>query len=228
LPIFDRPQSAFRSSKELRLGIIGEDESHVATIKAHTNLIRMMHEKNLLACVMLLGNGTQTGEGRKKGVELLEKYIPPQFIEVRSARSLDDASRFFGQSDIYLSHSSAQLACKSSECMAALAMGCASVFCEGGNADPLVEGEHFIASNDSPQSVMRIEEMAVSGQLDRISAGARSWYEQHADWKAVARQFRDAIERESLCDGKRLINIEARNSPQKEAVEIAAAPVGAC
>jgi hypothetical protein len=228
LPMFDRSQSTVRSSKGLRLGISGEEESRVATIRAHTNLIRMMYEKNLLVCAMLLGNGTQTGERVGEDVQLLEKCIPPQFIEVRSARSLDDASRFFGQSDIYLSHSSGQLACKSRECMAALAMGCASVLCEGGNVDPLIEGEHFIASNDSPQSVKRIEEMAMSGQLARISAAARSWYEQHADWNVIARQYRDAIERESLYDGKRLINNDARNSSQKETVEIAAAPVGAC
>jgi glycosyltransferase involved in cell wall biosynthesis len=226
LPILDRSQPNVRSNQGLRVGIFGGQESRVATIKAHTNLIRTMHNKNLLASAMLLGKGSQTGKMGREDVQLLERYIPYQRIEVRSAQSSDDASKFLGRADVYLSHSSGQLACKSSAFMAALAIGCPSVLCDGGNAEPLREGEHFIASNDSPQSVKRFEDMAITGHLARISTAARSWYERNADWKVIARQYWDAICHETLYDGERLINKEARNSLQTQIVE--ATPMGAC
>ncbi|HEX3717569.1 MAG TPA: hypothetical protein VH595_06345 [Verrucomicrobiae bacterium] len=228
LPILDRPKPNLRPNKGLRVGIFGEQGSRVATIKAHTNLIRTMHNKNLLASAMLLGKGSQTAKMGREDAQLLEKCIPSQRIDVRAAESPGDASRLFGRADIYLSHSSGQLACKSSAFMAALAIGCPSVLCDGGNAEPLSEGEHFIASNDSPRSVNRFEEMAITGHLARISTTARLWYEGHADWKVIARQYWDAICQETLYDGERLINKEPRHSLQTQIVEAGAAPVAAC
>src|SRR5690606_28859644 len=82
---------------------------------------------------------------------------------------------------------------KSGAFMAAAANGCPAILRDGRNSNPLRDGEHFLASDDSDESVARVITLASNGELPRIAEAAHAWYHSHADWKVIAHRFQELI-----------------------------------
>jgi hypothetical protein len=157
-----------------------------------------LDKKNLLASAMLLGQGLNATRPLRDDVDLLQKCVSRERIEILGELSPEAISISFGRADLFLSHHGGELACKSGAFMAALAARCPAVLRDGENATPLQESEHFIASDDSQPSVKRFEQIAADGHLDRIATAGRLWYEQNADWKVIARKYQEAICQEAF------------------------------
>jgi hypothetical protein len=191
-----QPKSSHEPDARLRVAIFGRQGSRAATIKAHTNLLRTLDEKNLLGSAMLLGQGLNATRPLTNDVTLLQKCVSRKRIEILGESSPDNISASFGRADLFLSHHGGEHACESGAFMAALAARCPAVLRDGTNAAPLRESEHFIASDDSQPSVKRFEQITADGHLDRIATAGRLWYEQNADWKVIARKYQEAICRE--------------------------------
>ncbi len=189
VPMVDSPRVE-RGAAPLRVAIFGQHWSRSATIRAHTNLLRTLNDRMLLARAVLVGKGL--GSGDSEDVALLRNCVSRERVEILGELSPEKVSDSLSSADLFLSHYRGEWACKSGSFMAALAAGCPAVLSDGANSAPLREGEHFVASNDSPTSVERIAKMAADGDLDRVAMSGRSWYERNADWKVITRRFIEA------------------------------------
>ncbi len=198
VPSCERPKMASHRPGRLRVAIFGQNGSREATVRAHANLLGALERKNLLGSAMLIGKGLKAGGSATADVDLLQKCVGRERIEVMGELSPRDVAVSLGRADLFLSHHGGEQACKSGAFMAALAAGCTGVLRDGQNAAPLHESEHFIASDDTPGSVERLEQMRAQGEWPRIAAAGRLWYERHADWKVVAREYREALFEEGV------------------------------
>jgi hypothetical protein len=182
-----------RRNTRLQVAIFGGQESRCTTVTAHANLLRTLDKKNLLGGVMLLGKETAAPNMTACDVNLLAGCVSRDRIDVMSSLRQGDPASPFGGADLYLSHLTGEQACKSSAFIGALATRCPTVLCRGQNSAPLLENEHFIASDDSLPSVSRFEQLATTGQLDRIAESGRKWYERYADWNVIAEKCHAAF-----------------------------------
>ena len=193
VPVIPSQPSESRRNTKLKVAIFGLHSSRCEAIRVHSNLLRTLDRKSLLSGAMLIGKGSGRNGLAGDDMDLLQRSVSRQRIEVLGELSGEDVAKTLGTADVFLSPHPAEFACKSGACMAAMAMGCAPVLRDGKNAAPLNESEHFIASDDSQDSVARFEQSAAAGQLNRISTMGRLWYEQHANWRLVANRYRLAL-----------------------------------
>lgn len=204
VPVTDRNNGGSPRNGSLRAVILGTPQARCATVKAHANLLRTLAGKGRLASAMLLGTGNGTTGGMTEDVSLLRQCVSPERVEVVDRLNPLDISRHLAGADIFLSHFSGEMACKSSAFMAALAVRCPAVLRDGENTEPLRESEHFIASDDSHASVRRFEQIIAEGRLDQIAAAGRLWYDKYADWSVIAGKYQQAIRHQGLFEGESL------------------------
>ncbi|MBC8096448.1 MAG: glycosyltransferase [Akkermansiaceae bacterium] len=193
VPMVERPQFGNGRTARLRVAIFGQYWSRSATVKAHANLLRALDQKKLLGSAMLIGKGLAVNGAMTEDLALLRKCVAPDRIKIVGELSPENISHSLNGADLFLSPYRGELACKSGAFMAALATGCPAVLRDGENAAPLREGEHFLASDDTPSSVERFERAVAEGQLERIARAGRLWYERHADWKVIAQNYQEAL-----------------------------------
>jgi hypothetical protein len=193
MPSCERPKTGSHRPGPLRVAIFGQNSSRVASVRAHANLLGALQKKNLLGSAMLIGKGLKATGPATADLDLLQMCVGRERIEVMGELSPKEVAVSLGRADLFLSHHGGEQACKSGAFMAALAAGCTGVLRDGQNAVPLHESEHFIASDDSPASVERLERMRAQGEWHRIAAAGRLWYERHADWKVIAREYQEAM-----------------------------------
>jgi len=193
LPVTEPAVAASRSNTRLRIAIFDAGEARSATVRAHTNLLTTLDRKQMVANTMLLGNGRNPRGLPNEDLALLQACIPRERIEVLGELAPAAVAEALGRADLFLSHQSGELACKSGAFMSALASGCPAVLRDGRNAAPLNESEHFIASDDSAQSVARFEQMTADGHLGRIGLAGRMWYNRFADWKVISTAYHAAL-----------------------------------
>jgi glycosyltransferase involved in cell wall biosynthesis len=193
VPTIDRAESGGARPGGFRVAIFGSPRVRLATVNAHANLLRTMNSKNQLASVMLIGKGLNKSQSGVREVQVLQTCVSPSGIDVLGEMTPKDVSLSLGRADLFLSPYPGESACKSGALMAAFAAGCPAVLRDGKNAAPLNESEHFIASDDTPRGVQRLERTAADGHLHRIANAGRLWYERYADWKVVAPQYRQAL-----------------------------------
>jgi hypothetical protein len=194
----DFTNSRENGTSRLRVAIFGGAGTRAAAMKVHANLLRTLDQKNMLASAMLLGSGLDAAGQRKQDLDLLGKSVSASRIQVLGELNPRDIAQTLGRADFFLSPHSAEFACNSGSFMAALATGCPPVLPSGRNAEPLRENEHFLASDDSPSSVRRFEQLIADGSLPRLATAGRAWYQRNADWNVIAREFNLALSRETL------------------------------
>lgn len=204
VPVTDRNLGASQRNGRLRAVILGNPAARSATVKAHANLLRTLEVKGMLGSAMLLGAGNIDAQPLAEEVSLLTQCVSRERIEVLGPLTPSDISRHLAGADICLSHLSGAIACRSGAFMAALAARCPAVLCGGEDPAPLRESEHFIASDDSPASVKRFEQIMADGRLDQIATAGRVWYDQYADWSVVARKYQQAICHQGFFEGEGL------------------------
>ena len=193
VPRMERPKNEGRRQGPMRVAIFGQNGTRRAAVKAHANLLGALRKKNLLAGAMLMGKGLKADGAGTDEVDLLQKCVGRERIEVLGELSPKEVAQSLGRADLFLSPHCGEGACKSGAFMAALAAGCTGVLRDGQDAAPLHESEHFVASDDTPHSVERLERMKAEGHLERIATAGRLWYETHADWRVIARQYQLAL-----------------------------------
>jgi hypothetical protein len=193
LPSTGDARTGDRTHGSFRVAIFDQPNARRATLNAHSNLLRDLDQKNKLASVTLMGRGLNTNGTLASEIELLQSSLARAPIQILGELSPAQVALSLRRSDLFLSSCRAEAACKSGTVMAALAAGCPSVLRDGEDAAPLNENEHFLASDDSPQSVKRLEETAAEGHLPWIGTAGQSWYHRYADWKVVAHQYKEAI-----------------------------------
>jgi hypothetical protein len=201
-----------------RVVIFGKLHSRCATVQAHSNLLHTLEKKKLLASATVLGAADT--EASKRDIQLLQKTVSPERIEVLGQLNAEAASHVLARADLLLSHRTGEAACQSGAIMAALGIGCAAVLRDGRNSAPLNEDEHFIASDDSKASVDRFERMTVSGKLESIAAAGQKWYQQHADWKAVARKYSEALFENKLAATAGTVEFRLRQPLMKSSIRV--------
>jgi hypothetical protein len=198
LPKIERAKPGSRRNARLRVAIYGGQASRSATARAHATLLRTLDEKHLLGGAILFGEKTINAESQAGELSFLRKFISCERIEVLGGLNPEKVSEMLGGADVFLSHLSGEFACRSSAFMAALAARCPAVLHDGENAAPLHESEHFIASDDSSASVQRFEKLSADGQLDRVAAAGRLWYERYADWNVITRKYQEVMSQDAV------------------------------
>ena len=202
-----------RRRQRFRIAIFGQPSARCATMKVHAKLLRTLDEKNQLDSVTLLGDEEEARPGAPEA-DLIQKCISRARFQFLGRLSPTGVSLSLQRADLLLSHCRGEFACKSGSVMAALSASCPAVLRDGENAVPLKVGDHFLASDDSPQGVAQLEQSVAEGHLDRVGAAGHAWYERFADWKVVAPQVRAA-----------LLQAAFRPKPSAEAVEMTPDPV---
>lgn len=193
LPLNKRPRCEHRRNGLLRFAIAGSPGARIAAIRAHGNLLRTFDQKKLLGTVVLLGECSDGYRPVTDDVDLLQKRVQSDRIEVVEATDPQTLSNALGNADLLLSNERGAEACNSGSFMAALSTGCPSVLPDGTHADPLIENKHFVTSDDTRLSLERLERMTTSGQLDRIAEAGQMWYDRHADWAVIAQSCFNAV-----------------------------------
>jgi hypothetical protein len=228
LPATKRAQSGSRRNGRFRIAILGHHKARCATLRAHAKLLRTWDQKNQLASVTLMGKGQPAHESATPEADLLQQCVSRARIEILGKLSPEDVSLSLGRADLFLSHCQGESACESGALMAALAASCPSVLRDGANAAPLNESEHFLASDDSPQDVQRLEQTAAAGRLDHIGNAGRRWYDQYADWKVVAPQFHAALFQEPVRSNPDLLQSRIRTSEAWKRLPLTELPEQIC
>jgi len=215
VPVTDRNHCAKRRNGGLRAVILGRPDSRAATVKAHANLLRTLDAKGILASATLLGTENNTAKTTRADESLLRQCVSPERIGVLGPLNPSDVSRHLSEADLFLSHCNGETAPESSAFMAALAARCPAVLRSGESPVPLQERGHFIASDDSNDSVGRFEQIISDGQLEQIAKAGRLWYEQHGDWEVIAKKYLEAISQQTAPDGDCLVCRERPNAWEK-------------
>jgi hypothetical protein len=185
-------------TSRLRVAIFGGTGTRAAAVRVHANLLRTLDKKNMLASAILVGSGLDTAGRRGQDLDLLGKSVSSSRIQVLGESNPQDIAQTLGRAHLFLSPHPAEFACNSGSFMAALAAGCPPVLPNGRNAEPLRENEHFLASDDSPSSVRRFEQLIAEGSLPRLATAGRAWYQRNADWRVIAGEFNLALSQERL------------------------------
>jgi glycosyltransferase involved in cell wall biosynthesis len=193
LPVIDRIMPRAGREEPMLVAIMAQEGPRSETIRAHANLLRTLDSTNRLAGAVLIGRLNQGAGALNEELALLHKFVSPDRIKILENRKPEDVSQFLNRADLFVSTAGGETACKSGPVIAALAAGCPVVLRNGQNASPLQEGQHFIASDDSPASVRRFEQMAQGGELERIATAGRIWYKRYADWPVIARKYQEAL-----------------------------------
>jgi hypothetical protein len=182
---FQRPA---RAGKGLRAVIFGQARTRASVVQSHSRLLRTLEAKGLLDCVVVIGKGVTATSA---DIKLLRGCVAGERVKIRGELPAQQVSSAIAEADLFLSNYRAEWACKSGSLMAALAAGCPAVLCDGKNAEPLREDEHFVVSDDSSSSVTRLAGLVKSNELVRIAGRAYEWYREHADWNVIARRYRE-------------------------------------
>jgi len=190
------PQSTrqFRRDRRLRVAIFDQQGFGSTTVESHCNLLRALDRKNLLAIVSLLSKDIIAHDTVKRNKAFLNECVSPDRMAVLGQVSPINVSGFLAEADVLLSNSFGEAACKSGTIMGALAGSCSVVLRDGRNATPLCVDEHFLASDDSPESIKRFEHITTDGQLDRIAKAGRLWYERNADWRIISEKYLELLD----------------------------------
>jgi glycosyltransferase involved in cell wall biosynthesis len=211
MPVTERSNFTSQRNGRLRVVILGSPDARAGAVKAHANLLTTLEAKGKLDCAMLLGTANHATGAMTEDVCRLRECISGGRIEVFGQLKPAEVSRHLSEADLFLSPYRGEIACSSGSFMAALAGRCPAVLRDGNNTAPLLENEHFVASDDSHGSVRRFEQIIKDGRLSQIATAGRLWYERYADWNVVARKYGEAICHPGLFDGECLICRERPN-----------------
>ena len=194
LPVTDLPMLKARHNAPMRVVIWGESRSRFNSISVHSNLLRTLDKERRLASVVLTGKSQPPSRAANLDVELLQKYVSSERIDLQGELSPGELTLSLSLSDLCLFAFGGNSACKSGLFMAALAAGCVPVLRDGLDAAPLQERKHFVASDDTPSSVRRFQQIASSGEIERIAIAGRSWYQRYADGTVIAKKYQELLQ----------------------------------
>ncbi len=189
LPPPDGPTDRPRTSAPWRPIFFGQAWTRTPAIRLHRPLLRTMHARNLLDRVLVMGKEARGGRAASEDVALLETILPAGQIEVLGERLARDAGLGFNQADFLLSQHKGRDACKSSAVMSAFACGCPAVLADAEEADPLREGEHFLACGGGAAAIDTFLDKLSGRSLPAIAQSARQWHARNADWSIAAAVF---------------------------------------
>lgn len=173
--------------------VFGQPSTRLRTVQRHRQLLTALQAQGLLKQVIIMGSGSAQPPDASAEVKLLSQYLPTDKITVVGQCDPLKVKQHFTNASFHLSYYPAQLACKSSTLMTALACGCPVVLLDDQNAAPLSAGHEFLACDGSQEAIQRFIQQAYGGILSRVGQAGHDWYCEHASWPIIGARIAERV-----------------------------------